>query len=486
MSPGELDAAVTIDPATAPTGRASIASNATALTLATIASRVCSLGLAIALGRELGVSEYGRYGFAAALGTIIVPIADLGITSYVGREVARARLTGDTRAVHLGHVKSLLSLAALGLTAAAVLPSNHSAGAAAVIVIVVAAMLADGISSYVYSYFQGREQMGFQARATVAAALARSIGGIAMLLIFGTLLPVLLWILLVSAGQLAVAAWRFEHAVDRSSASARDAPVKWSSVIAMGLVTLFALVYLRADSVILGVVKNHRAVGLYTAAYTIVGAVQIIPYQIAQAVTPVFARTHAGDRVRFEQAWQDSVRIVLLLSLPMALVTTILAAGLLRIPYGANYTPASAALAVLVWAAPLSAVNSIAASALYGAGRERWPAVFSGIAVVVNLGLNVWAIPHYGIVGAAAVTVATEIAVLAGQTWFVLDERIARLPRLPYARLALALLVLAAVAASVGRVSVIAGALSAVLAYAVVLLASGAVHRGELRALRSA
>src|SRR5438876_6449915 len=106
MSVAEADSLGEVDLAGPPAERASIASNASLLSAATIAARICSLGLAIAMGRGLGVNVYGRYGFAAAVGTIIVPLADVGITSYVWREVARDRASGDIRALRLAASRS--------------------------------------------------------------------------------------------------------------------------------------------------------------------------------------------------------------------------------------------------------------------------------------------------------------------------------------------------------------------------------------------
>lgn len=488
MPLAEADSLGDVDLSGPAADRSSIASNATRLSGATIAARVCSLGLAIAMGRGLGVNVYGRYGFAAALGTIIVALADLGVTSYVWREVARDRVSGDIRAFRLGIIKIWLALAALALTAAAAVPLSGQLEAAEIVVVIVASMLVDGISSYVYGYFQGREQMGFEARWTALVAIVRSVGGIILVLAVGRLLEVVLWILTVSILQLAVTGRRLFSELDRRKLAERgsDAPIAWGGVIAMGSLTLFALVYLRADSVLLGVIKNRHAVGLYTAAYTVVGAVQIIPWQISQAVTPVLARTYTSNPSRFAEAWNEGLRIALLVSLPVALATAILATGVVTLPYGQAFASAGPALAVLIWAAPISGVNAIIAGALYGAGQERWPAICSGVGVLLNLGLNLWAIPAYGIVGAASVTVATEVAVLAGQMWFVVARKIAPIPRLPYGRTAIALALLAAVAVAARELPVVASGLLAVLAYVVVIVASGAFGRKELQSLRSA
>lgn len=474
--------------ATATGERSSVARNATALTLAKFAARICTFALAIVMGRGLGVSDYGRYGFAGAVGVIVLAVADIGVTPYVVREVARDRIMGDMRALRLVRVKASLALAALGAVIVAAVALSGATDAATVIILVIASMLADGMTGFVYGYFQGRERMGFEARTTAVAALVRSIGGIACVLAFGSLLAVLAWMLLVSGAQVAIALGRFTGAVRRPAgrqAEILTAAIPWRSVTTMGGIAFFALVYLQADSVIVGVVYDHRAVGLYTAAYALVAGLQILPWQIAVAMAPVFARSHANDRSGFRDAWHDGLRIVLVISLPLALVTSILAGEIMRLLFGESFRSAAPALAVLVWSSPIWAVNMTIAGVLRGAGREGWLMATTGVGAVLNLGLNCWAIPAFGIDGAAAVTVATELSVLVIQGWLVVSRGIAPFPRLPYGRLALAMLALAAVAVATRGLEVVAAAVAALVAYTAVVLASGAVRQTELQALRS-
>ena len=467
--------------------RSSVAHNATWLTAAMFAARACTFALAIFMGRDLGVTAYGRYGFAVALGTIIVPLADLGVTPYVSREVARDRARGEARSVYLLQIKIRTALGALAACAAAAALLSGQPDAAAVIVVVLASMLADGVSAFVYGYFQGREQMRFEARSTALAALVRGLGGIACVVAFGDLLPVVVWMLAVSCVQLAVALRRFAVTVDWSHMRrlAASFGVSWGRVWALGSTTLFALIYLQADSVILGVVYSKYVVGLYTAAYALTAGLQIIPWQIAIAIAPVFARRYAGDPAGFRETWHRGLRIVLMVSLPFSLVTSLLAGDIVTLLFGPLFRPGATALAILVWSSPVWATNMVVAGALRGARRDSWLAATTGFGVILNLGLNAWAIPAFGLDGAAAVTVGTEVAVLLAQGWLAVSRQVAPLPRLPYFRLTLALAALSVVAIAVRQVEVVVAASAALCAYAIALVATGVVSRAELEGLRS-
>jgi O-antigen/teichoic acid export membrane protein len=168
-----------------------------------------------------------------------------------------------------------------------------------------------------------------------------------------------------------------------------------------------------------------------------------------------------------------------------SLVTSLLAAEIMDLVFGSAFSAGAGALAILVWSSPVWATNMVVAAALRGARRDSWLAATTGLGVIVNLGLNVWAIPRFGIDGAAAVTVGTELAVLLVQGWLAVSREMVPLPRLPYVRVALALDALSAVALAGRGNEVIAVASAALCVYAMALMVTGVVRLSELPSPRS-
>ena len=79
-------------------------------------------------------------------------------------------------------------------------------------------------------------------------------------------------------------------------------------LLAFGLIAVSVMVYLRADTVLVGLLEGKTEVGYYTAAYTLLLGLQIVPYMVARALIPVFARSHAAaDR---DLAGEDVVTAV--------------------------------------------------------------------------------------------------------------------------------------------------------------------------------
>lgn len=456
--------------------------NASLLTAATIGTRLAMFALGVVLARELGPESYGRYGIALALAVVLVPVADAGLTPYVTREVARNRETGEAVLRAALRAKLLLSgliFAGVGAVSVAVAEGELLAA----LLLVTLSQLLDGVSAFVYGYFRGREWMGVEARLTTAASFARSLGGIALVLLTGTLAPALVWLAVVALLQVG---WSLRRLVWALGAPAGRAVLDWRTAVTMGAIAIFVMVYGRADAVLVGWLVGEAAAGLYTAAYTLLLGLQILPWMIAVALGPVFVRAHATDADLLRRSWSEGLRAILVLSLPLALAPALLADGLLELLFGSDYEEAATALAILVWSTPLAALGAVLTGVLRAGGRERALLVVAAGAAAGNIGANLALIPRYGIEAAAAVTIATEVVGLAAMCAVAVRSGLVPAPRLPLLRLAAALTALTAVAVAGVPGGVAATGLAAGAAYAAVLVATRVVGPRELALLREA
>jgi O-antigen/teichoic acid export membrane protein len=456
-----------------------VSENALLLSVATVVARLSGFALAVVMGRRLGPAGYGVYGYAAALGFVLVPIADLGLTPYLTREVARDPTSGEALVERVLRIRLATSIGLVTLVALAAVITGSSSQTLLVIVLVVGAALVDGLATVFYGYFAGRERMALEATLSAVTAVLRAVGGIAIMLATGDLVPAAAWILAVGLGQLAWASSRTSSG--RTHPRRPPPPITWRTALSLGFTAIAVMAYLRADTVLVGWILSDRDVGWYAAAYTLLLGVQVVPHMIGRALFPVFARTWAGDqRDAFVASWRRGVRAVLLIALPISIVISVLAGPIVERFFGDGFAPAGAALAVLVWSSPLAALNTVAFGALRGAGRDSLLTRVSLAAAAGNVVVNLWAIPAYGIRGAAVVTVVTEALILVAQTAPAISTGLLPFPKLPYGRLGVALAVLAVVAMAV-RGAAVETALAACLAtYAAALLATGAARPAEL------
>lgn len=467
-------------------GRRSVAHNAVLLAGSSILARLAMLALAVALGRIIGPEDYGRYGLGVALGVIAVPLTDLGMTPFVTRETARLGVAGDPLATRVARVRAFATIAATAVVALATWLVVDDERTALAIVLVVASASLDGLAQFGFGYFQGREHMGMQARLTSLASLARSIGGIALALATGSLVAVLVWLIVAGAAQAVAASRAMRRATGRLATPTAWRSLPWRTILAMGAMTVFVAITQRADAVILGLLRGEADVGLYTAAFAIMGGLQIIPWTAAVAMGPVFARTFDSDRAAFARTWSDGLRTVLLTSLPIALLVALLSEPLIARLFGAAFSDAGPVLAILIWSVPLAGLATIAAAALRGARHERWLTSIIGAGTAANVALNLWAIDRFGATGAAAVNAGTELLLVVLLGAAIVRLGVAGPPRMPALRMALALAALAAIAVVLrDRAAVELSLAAGAAGYAAVAWATRLVTAADLRAVLS-
>lgn len=461
--------------------RISAVRNASWLAAGTIVARVSGFAMAIALARTLGVEDYGLYAFAVAIGALLDPVADLGLTPFITREMAR-HPEDRGLALRLARVKTLTSLVVLAFACALAATTTSDVDVAVAVIAMAAVMLMDGAALFAFGYFQGHERMRLEGVATAGFAIVRALGAVAIAIATRELIPVLAWLVAGSALQLATVG--FVMAQDLRPRIPARRSIDWRSVGAMGLIGLFAITYLRGDSVIIGWALDHEAVGLYAAAYAVVFGLQVVPLRIATALAPMFARTYQRDKSAFAATWQAGIRLILVVALPFAVVTSILADELVSFLFGPQFESAGGALALLVWSSPVWAANMVLTGLLRGVGHERAIAAATGAGMVLNLGLNAWAIPAYGIEAAAAVTIATEALVLITQAVLVSSKDLVAVPNLPWLRVLAALCASAAVAIVASGIHVLVAAAAGLLVSAIVLRVAGVLDPKEFSALR--
>lgn len=463
--------------------RASAVRNASMLTLATLTARASMFALGIVLARSLGAADYGRYSLALALGAVLQPIADFGISVYLVRETARDRTAAEGALGRLARVKVGLLVAATALTVGGAAAFGTSPDLLLVVTVMVVAAMLDGWSIFVYCYLQGRESMGVEARTTAVAGIVRACGAIAIALATGDLRLVVAWVLAVAVVQAAVASRTLRRIVGRL-ASPRGARVDWRSVASFGLIGISVVVYLRSDALLIAWFQDETAVGLYAAAYTLVLGVQVVPVVLTAALFPIFARTHGDGTDGFTQTWHDGLRLLLLITLPVSVLLCVLAGPIIQRAFGSEFAESADVLRIITWMSPLVAVSLAAQAVLKGSRREGTLLRVSLACVVFNVGINLWAIPAAGIKGAAATTVATEAINAVALLWYVVSRGLVPRPDLPLLRVGTAVALLAVVAALLAEAPVELAAAAALAVYVGTLVATGVLRGEELAGLR--
>ena len=246
------------------------------------------------------------------------------------------------------------------------------------------------------------------------------------------------------------------------------APYVGSALLDLAIISS-ALLFLRGFA-------DLATVGLYAAAYTLVNFLVNVGAMYSMSLMAPLAQLAEDPPERqsiYSTAWARAVAVML----PVAAGGGLIAHDAITVAFGTDFVAAGTVLVVLLISVPLSMLRSVAAAAIMAQGREDILFRTVLISAVVNIGLNLVAVPVFGMLGAAAVTVVTELLrlVLAQHYATMLGARAPGFRR--HWKTALATIIMAVSVALGFRGSFITAIAVGTVVYTVALFAVGGVGR---------
>lgn len=177
---------------------------------------------------------------------------------------------------------------------------------------------------------------------------------------------------------------------------------------------VLGVIYYRIDTVLLSVLTNTSVVGWYGAGYRLFDTLLFIPNLLLNAVMyPVFSKLSGTSQAALKTAIEKCMNLLLICSLPIAALLIVAAPNIIGFLYHradfANDVPVIQALApglIFLY------INTLFGNVIVSTKGEKKIPISAAVALVFNLGLNIWLIPLYQQNGAAIVTSLTELLLL--------------------------------------------------------------------------
>ena len=173
------------------------------------------------------------------------------------------------------------------------------------------------------------------------------------------------------------------------------------------MVALAAFIYTRTDQVMLKHLVGNEAVGNYAVAVKVSELFYFIPLLIAQSLFPKIVEMKQKSEKEYFYFLEKIYKLLVWSSIPIALGLFIFSDFIVSTLYGEQYKQASEVLSILAFAIIFNAIGTITTKVLYVEHYERKYLYRSILGMFVNIGLNFYFIPIYGIQGAAISTMIT-------------------------------------------------------------------------------
>ena len=189
-------------------------------------------------------------------------------------------------------------------------------------------------------------------------------------------------------------------------------------------VELGALVLNYADRFLIQLYLGATALGIYTAGYNLATYVNdIMIYSISYAMTPLYMNilVTKGEQ-ETKQFFSKTFRYYLLVMLPIVFGFIAVGPDLLGLLASSRYTGASVILPYVVIGQLIHASAIILNSGLFIGKKTHLVSVITLAACLLNIALNLFLIPLYGIVGSAQATLISYIFFTGIITYFAFKE----------------------------------------------------------------
>ncbi len=179
----------------------------------------------------------------------------------------------------------------------------------------------------------------------------------------------------------------------------RSSQLMWNAVL--------GLMIFNADLLLLRVFWDSATVGYYAVAYTLVSFILNLGIAYSLSLLPALTRAFPNPTER-QSLYDASAAHVMAAAFPIAAGGALLAPAIIALFFGDRYAPSAWALTLLLGSIPVAAMRNVPQAALIAAGRQELVLRTTALCAVVNLGLNLALIPHWGMTGAALATILTE------------------------------------------------------------------------------
>ena len=396
---------------------------------AEVTARTLTALLVIVVARRLGPVETGKYLYVASLVAIAGSVSDFGTTQYFIRAAVHVPSSARARLFWLVigfRILLTVCLAAfLGLYASLTADSETRA----LLLLAAASLPISAVPGVIAAVFRADERMGFEAIGRVLVAGLTLMAGAALILQGSGVVSLgVVGILAAMAGLV------YFIAVAR-----RSVHLGWPAAIKLGelggvargawpffSVSILVVVYSRLDAIILQQLLGPKAVGEYGVTVRVMEVLFVVPGVLSTTIFPAIAKELGIRPEPVLRYGMRGVQILLFLSFPIALAGTIVGPALFTLVFGHGFDASGTAFRILVWTI-MPVFASVVTSSIIAASRK--PMVNTYLAtgmVVISLVGNLILVPRYGISGAAAVRLVTELSGFAGGGLYIAARIVAR------------------------------------------------------------
>lgn len=393
--------------------RGKVAKNAGWLIAGKLMHALLSFAVSLVMARYLGPANYGLINYAAAYTTFFASICTLGINSVIVKEYFdKPDEEGESLGTSLVLRMASSAMSALTIIGIVCVIDRNEPLTKAVVALYSLSLLFQVFENF-NTWFQAKLQSKYTAIATMLAYAAASAYKIALLVLgkdvrwFAVATSVDAFFV---ALVLFIAYHRFHGSRLRFSWRKAKSLLNRSRYYILS--GLMISIYGCTDRLMLKQMLDEASVGYYSMAVSVSNIWTFLLSAIIDSIKPVIIEKYNTDRVAFRKYNSVLYSLVFYLSLAVSCAYMLAGDWLIVLFYGESYAPAIAPMRVITWYVAFSYLGVARDTWIVCENKQRYlGGIYMGSALI-NVVLNLLLIPHWGAVGAAAASLATQFSTI--------------------------------------------------------------------------
>lgn len=382
--------------------------------LLSISSRlIANVFIFLIIPRFYDPEAFGQFTFAHTLSNTLIILADFGFDILLTIEVARNRDDASRIFRQFFTLKGIFSFFAMIIMWIFAFTFEVTTTSKNLILIFSFFLVFTTVTNFFYALFKGIEKFEFET--TVSLIMNISLFIITLVLAFLRVSIILLAIGFVLSRIIGfVAGFIFSKKV---LPKIRYEPLfeGFSNVkgnmLVFGFHLFFSYLFFQLDTILLALWKGEYYVGIYQSAFKLIMLPLIIPEILINVLLPVLSRMYKHNLEQWEKMGSYMNKILLIVVMPISIILYTYAKDILNLIYGSKYEEAVPVLQIFSVIILIRFALEPYALMLTTSNRQRIRLYVVMIATFLNFLLNSFFIHQYGVVGAAVVSLITNLFV---------------------------------------------------------------------------
>lgn len=365
----------------------------------------------IVMAKILGVEQFGKLNFALAIISMSAIVSNMGMDQVLVKELVNnpkdeKNILGSSLVLKIfgGIVMVLLT------TIVAQYIRSYDDEFISLILILSLAFILDSFVILKY-WFEARVQAKYSSLVGIFVISISSIIKIYVVINTGNLIHIgyvsIFEALILSLGLISIYSLKKGNLKKWKSSYSKikylfrqNAPLMLSGAV--------FILFTRVDQVMIGMFLGDENVGIYSAAVRLSEVWLFIPAMIATSYFPLILKQRNLDRVLYIKTISSLLMISLIFGLFIIVFLSIFSDGLIQIIFGSDFMLSSKVLRIHAWSILFNIISVISFRYFLAEGLQIYSVYRAAAGLIINIVLNYYLIPIYGVVAAAYTTVFSQ------------------------------------------------------------------------------